>query len=436
MQLGLEVYKMKLKSLLYGTAAVLVSTGASTGAMAADLPVAAEPVEYVRVCDAFGKGFFYIPGTDTCLKVGGRVRIEAYFNDTDDDNDDFYETRARGYMNLDARNETDYGLLRAYVAMWWTLGAGGNNPTAYDNDYNQAYGPATNLDKAFITLSNDAGQWTFGLAGSFFDFFAGNTYSAPLDPTNDATLFAYTFNIGNGVSASVSLEDPYSEGRKLSRFDAGAPAGGGAGPSAFYGGQDFPDLVGNVRVDQGWGTLQIMGALRDVKSKAIGTQVAPGVFVPCCIDDKLGWAAGAGVTVAMPGAPVELSLQGAYTQGMVRYITPPQDVGFDAYAVAPFNTELTEAWAVSGGVTIEAGQDVDFIVDAYYADLDHAGAIATWDYNQWAIAGTLQWTGISGLVIGADLGYVDVNPDLGAVGINNGVDYSSWQGRIRFQRSF
>ena len=32
------------------------------------------PVDYVRVCDAFGSGFFYIPGTDTCLKIGGYVR--------------------------------------------------------------------------------------------------------------------------------------------------------------------------------------------------------------------------------------------------------------------------------------------------------------------------------------------------------------------------
>lgn len=34
----------------------------------------AEPVEYVKVCDAFGSGFYYIPGTDTCLRIGGRVR--------------------------------------------------------------------------------------------------------------------------------------------------------------------------------------------------------------------------------------------------------------------------------------------------------------------------------------------------------------------------
>jgi hypothetical protein len=49
---------MKLKSLLFGSAAVLA---AGTGAQAADLPIA-EPVEYVRICDAFGTGFFYTTG--------------------------------------------------------------------------------------------------------------------------------------------------------------------------------------------------------------------------------------------------------------------------------------------------------------------------------------------------------------------------------------
>ncbi len=29
--------------------------------------VSAAPMEYVRVCDAFGAGFLYIPGTETCL---------------------------------------------------------------------------------------------------------------------------------------------------------------------------------------------------------------------------------------------------------------------------------------------------------------------------------------------------------------------------------
>ena len=57
---------MNIKSLLIGSAAALVAV---SGARAADAVVAEpEAVEYVRVCDAYGAGFFYIPGTETCLK--------------------------------------------------------------------------------------------------------------------------------------------------------------------------------------------------------------------------------------------------------------------------------------------------------------------------------------------------------------------------------
>ncbi|MTI42006.1 porin, partial [Roseibium hamelinense] len=63
---------MNFKSLMLGAAAA----AAATTAQAADLPVAPEPVDYVRVCDAYGSRFYYIPGTETCLRVGGRVRVE------------------------------------------------------------------------------------------------------------------------------------------------------------------------------------------------------------------------------------------------------------------------------------------------------------------------------------------------------------------------
>ena len=49
---------------------------AASPALSADLPVAPEPVDYVRICDAYGARFYYIPGTETCLRVGGRVRTE------------------------------------------------------------------------------------------------------------------------------------------------------------------------------------------------------------------------------------------------------------------------------------------------------------------------------------------------------------------------
>jgi len=99
---------MKLNSLLFGSATAMLVV---TGAQAADLPTAAEPVEYVRVCDAYGAGFFYIPGSETCLRVGGRVRIDAVWIDNQGRLADDYATRARAYVRLDARTQTDIGLL-------------------------------------------------------------------------------------------------------------------------------------------------------------------------------------------------------------------------------------------------------------------------------------------------------------------------------------
>ena len=65
------------KSLLLGTAAGLVAV---TGAKAADMPVKAAPVNYVKICSLYGDGFYYIPGTDTCLKMGGYLRVQAEYN--------------------------------------------------------------------------------------------------------------------------------------------------------------------------------------------------------------------------------------------------------------------------------------------------------------------------------------------------------------------
>jgi hypothetical protein len=65
------------RTLILGSAAGLI---AMSGAQAADLPVKAKAVEYVRICSLYGAGFFYIPGTDTCIKLGGYLRVDTTFN--------------------------------------------------------------------------------------------------------------------------------------------------------------------------------------------------------------------------------------------------------------------------------------------------------------------------------------------------------------------
>ena len=63
-----------LNKTLLGSAAVIMTM---VGAQAADLPSKkAAPATYVKICDAYGAGFFFIPGSDTCVRVGGVVRAE------------------------------------------------------------------------------------------------------------------------------------------------------------------------------------------------------------------------------------------------------------------------------------------------------------------------------------------------------------------------
>ena len=77
LQSNLEVNMKMVKSLILGSAASVLVMG---GAQAADLPVKAKAVEYVKICSLYGAGFYYIPGTDTCMRIGGAVMLDVAFN--------------------------------------------------------------------------------------------------------------------------------------------------------------------------------------------------------------------------------------------------------------------------------------------------------------------------------------------------------------------
>src|SRR5262245_36313960 len=75
----MEVEMKMVKSLLLGSAAGIVAVA---GAQAADYPVKAAAVQYVKICNLYGDGFYYLPGTDICVKVGGYVRAEVGYSST------------------------------------------------------------------------------------------------------------------------------------------------------------------------------------------------------------------------------------------------------------------------------------------------------------------------------------------------------------------
>src|SRR5262245_9263255 len=173
-----------LKSLLLGTAAGLVAVA---GAQAADMPVKAAPVQYVKICSLYGDGFYYIPGTDTCLKLGGYLRTQVEYNmgngavalgtdgvedgqarfTRDLTNDVNYRVRAA--MSWDVRQRTEYGLLRTYMRFGAEtttppVSGAGTTPRPYWN-------------RAFLEFAG----FTVGRARSFFDLF---TYFGAYTYTN------------------------------------------------------------------------------------------------------------------------------------------------------------------------------------------------------------------------------------------------------------
>src|SRR5882757_2161544 len=125
------------KNFILGSAAGLLAIG---GAQAADLPVKAKAVEYVRVCSLYGAGFFFIPGTDTCIKLGGYVRVDTTFNggihgqpawngDLGQDNRyrDYFASRSRMALTVDTRTATEYGVVRTFGQADFQFGTQANN---------------------------------------------------------------------------------------------------------------------------------------------------------------------------------------------------------------------------------------------------------------------------------------------------------------------
>src|SRR5262245_58028919 len=113
-----------VKSLLLGSAAGVAAVAV---AQAADLPVKAAPVQYVKICTLYGDGFYYIPGSDTCIRFSGYIRSDYGFNTTgartqhysgaagaQDRTVSRYPTRHRGSFAIDTRTQTAYGTLRTF----------------------------------------------------------------------------------------------------------------------------------------------------------------------------------------------------------------------------------------------------------------------------------------------------------------------------------
>src|SRR3954464_5309113 len=270
------------RTLILSSAAGLI---AMSGAQAADLPVKAKAVEYVRICSLYGAGFFYIPGTDTCIKLGGYLRADVTFNggahgapawngDLGQQNRyrDYFLGRSRMALTVDTRTATEYGVVRTFGQGDFqfqnfgtsNIGSATTNFTGAPLNnalLSQAGGGYVGVEMVFIQFAG----FTFGKSASAYatpwNGYPGNNNSYLMggaDYVTGVNNIQYTAQFGNGVSATVGLDDPQVFNRTAVLNLGVAASAIGAGANA-YAGVHAPDIVGNIRVDQAWGLFQISG---------------------------------------------------------------------------------------------------------------------------------------------------------------------------------
>ena len=242
---------MNIKSLLLGSAAALAVV---SGAQAADAIVAAEPepMEYVRVCDAFGTGFFYIPGTETCLKISGSVRFA--YDWTSNNNASTGDFQTRGRVEFTTANDSEIGTIGSYIRLE------GTSDASNDVSVEQAYITVGGFKAGYsVTFADD-----IGIAGENDSFISGSKF--------DMVSYTYAtdaFKVGLGVDelSNFGFDDLGVE--------AMASASLGAATVSLYGGYDIDAEEGFVAAglsaDVGPGTLGIYGGWASDPSAYVST---------------------------------------------------------------------------------------------------------------------------------------------------------------------
>ncbi|MBO9628495.1 MAG: porin [Shinella sp.] len=361
-----------------------VAAGAVSGsARAADAIVAVEPepMNYVRVCDAFGVGFFYIPGTETCLKIGGYVRFDIGVGDMPDyglgaDAPDDIDTdgdgiadmgdgrgdasyqQARFALDVDARSDTEYGTLRGYTRLHFN----------YDQDATSS-SHYIEVEYAYIEL----GGFRVGMNDSLFSTFpayAGYVISddlgVPYGPFETSQI-VYTHTGENGFSAAGGLELP----------------GDGATNSDY-----MPNVVVGASLTRDWGAVTFIAAY-----DAVAEEGAAKLRLDLTLSDKLSVFAMAGYST-----------------------NDPAGTGVGNTDANNYYAQWNGDWAVWAGANVQLTDKLAFYTQAAYDE----------DEN-FAFVADLPVTVVDGFTVTPELAYRD-NFDI--------PDADAWGGYLRFERTF
>ena len=417
---------MIIKSLLLGSAAAMLAV---SGASAADAIVAAEPepVEYVRVCDAFGAGYFYIPGTEICLRISGEARLRIYADEHDAElnagsfnpttgvftppgitgaDQDSYTTAVRARVNFQAKQDTELGVLESYIRLQGENDGGGDGAVSVD----QAWVQLNNLffgyhESAWVTSTN-GGKSGFGAHGIFDGSFG----------YQQRNLIQYQFTGANWFGA-VSVEDDKD--------------------GTTY----MPDVVG--RLGFVVGGVTVFGVVGYDQDNGIDNAVLTSPFpvgiaglFGGTIPTSAGVGAGSsevGVKLGLNadiGAAGNLRVQGFYATGSTAY---GANLSFLGQAWTP-------EWSVLASYSHSISPEFDVYVNGqYFSDFYWAGTGISTSQNAWRAAGGGSWSPVDNFAVTAEVQYVDIDDlNTGIPVVDNPVNAvtENWNFVFEMKRTF
>src|SRR5580765_2669133 len=180
-------------------------------------------------------------------------------------------------LTVDTRTATEYGVVRTFgQGDFQFQNFGSSNPSL-------SVGSQAGLNAALLSTAGGGyvaveylfiqfAGFTFGKSSSAYSTpwngFPGNINSNLLGGNNTDTglnNIQYTAEFGNGVSASIGLDDP-TVWNRTAVYNLSIPQAIGANGtgSNAYAGTHAPDIVGRIRVDQAWGLFQVSASAHEV----------------------------------------------------------------------------------------------------------------------------------------------------------------------------
>ncbi|MHC5307704.1 porin [Bartonella sp. LJL80] len=405
---------------LLGSIAFLCS---SSTLFAANSVLDAEPVEYVRVCEAYGKGYFYIPGTETCMNMSGYVRHEIGVGDdvsgqTVDDvfgkKTDSYRSKTRAELKFHTKAETDLGTMTTLITLRseWKNGKDGSS-----GQIRRGYVELEGFRVGLVETSFY--EWT--------DKYGEVLNDDILGPASHRTnAVSYTYSGDHGISGIIALEQGIGdegEGYHYKLDDNGSPWVSKAYHLRQRIDNYVPNIVAGLKYEGSWGSIATVAAYDSYYE-----EWAARLRLNMNVTDKLSlWLMGAyksaedyyAVDESYGNKGLKIHSDGRRSFGIYRQINSMYgDWGGD--------------WAVWGGGTLDLNKKSSFNFQLAYEDAGTMMAAANVKYK---IA--------SGLVLTPEIAYMSWDDDYGYKTADGSYEVrqslkgrDAFTGMVRLQRSF